>query len=91
MLSVVFFGVTAGIVVVGDGLYLDRCRRTATDYKKKVKARRAALADETKLIVEPKITVKFESTKFPDLSDREGIHTFYNEEIQLTDMLFEAG
>lgn len=57
MVKIVFYGVAAGIFVVGDGLYLDRRRRTATEYKKKVKARRTALADETKIISKPKITV----------------------------------
>lgn len=65
MVKIVFYGVTAGLFAVGDGLYLDRRRRTATEYKKKVKARRTALADETKIIVEPKITLKSESTKIP--------------------------
>lgn len=89
MLKGIVFWVTAELADVGD-LYFDRRRRTDKDYKKKVKTRRAQ-SDETKIPVEPKITAKWESTKFLDLADREDIDAFYNEDIKLAYELLKSG
>lgn len=48
-------------------------------------------ADETKITVEPKLTAKPDSTKFPDLIDQGDKDAFYNEEIKVEDELFKFG
>lgn len=82
MISKAAVGIAVGIagIFVGYCVYFDQKRRSAPDFKKKLRERRKA-----------KKQLQKANSKIPDLKDHQGAQRFFLEQIELGEQLLERG